>query len=40
MFIDAMLEGKLFVNGRPVVDWLRDSETGRVDLLLGDEEAE
>lgn len=34
---DDMFDGNLFVNGRKVVDWVRDSETGRVDLLLSDE---
>ncbi|MFI7191437.1 hypothetical protein ACIBQ0_17020 [Nocardia nova] len=30
---DALVEGKLHVDGRPVVDWQRDRETGRVELI-------
>ena len=34
---DALGEGKLHVDGRPVVDWQRDPETGRVELILASE---
>lgn len=37
LFEDALMEGKLHVDGRPVVDWVTDRETGRVELLLASE---
>ncbi|MEV4127106.1 hypothetical protein [Nocardia sp. NPDC049707] len=33
-FEDALVEGKLHVDGRPVVDWEWDRTTGRVELFL------
>lgn len=31
---DALVDGKLHIDGRPVVDWERDAITGRVELVL------
>ncbi|WP_158453111.1 hypothetical protein [Nocardia otitidiscaviarum] len=34
---DALIAGKLHVNGQPVVDWQSDPKTGRVELFLAAE---
>lgn len=31
---DALVDGRLHIDGRPVVDWERDATTGRVELFL------
>lgn len=31
---DALVDGRLHIDGRPVVDWERDAITGRVELVL------
>lgn len=37
MLEDALVAGKLHVDGRLVVDWQRDHETGRIELILASE---
>lgn len=34
---DALVDGKLHIDGRPVVDWERDATTGRVELVLAND---
>ncbi len=36
-FEDALVDGKIHVDGRPVVNWEWDRTTGRVELFLAAE---
>lgn len=37
LFDEALVAGKLHVDGRPVTDWQWDRETGLVELFLASE---